>query len=69
MTLEKARNVCIRKDCNIRHVCRLHIYQVTGPVPIRPWMSEKTGDACDHFIRTRDIDLAMNDGTLDGGLC
>lgn len=69
MTIEKARKVCIRKDCPLRHICKLHIYQVSGLTPVRTWMSEKTGHDCDHFQAAPDIDVAMRDGTLDGGIC
>ena len=69
MTIEKARKACIRKDCNLRHICKLHIYQVRGLTSVRSWISPKHSHDCDHFQPAPDIDVAMRDGTLDGGIC
>ena len=52
------------KGLPLRHICKLHIYQVSGLTPVRAWMSEKTGHDCDHFQAAPDIDVAMRDGTL-----
>ena len=64
MSIEKARKVCVRPDCNLRNDCRLHIYNAPPFVPTRTWTSDHTGHECHHF---QALPTAVGD-PLDGGI-
>lgn len=68
MNIEKARKVCLGYFCARAARCGLYIQRISDTRPIRPWMSDKTGEDCHHFTAATDIDRPVMAADLEGGI-